>query len=93
MAYDKAISKKKGMEGTAEGVIIGAITIGIIGLLKLYIKDMDQATENTVAGVIGTIVSGAILGISRFVRNKMKHQNAPAPKPVESAKPAGEKAE
>lgn len=75
MAYEKSITTKKGVDGGIEGSIIAFVTIVVVGFLKRYVMTMDPGTENLVSALIGAIVAGALLALTRAVRNWLKHKN------------------
>lgn len=74
MAYEKKISVKKGGVGAIDGIIAGAVTTVVVGVLKQYITDMDPATENQIAAAVGVAVSAVVVAAKRFFDNWRKHR-------------------
>jgi len=71
--YKPEISRKKGAEGTVEGLVVSAVTLVVVGVVKSNIQ-LDPDAENLLAAGISAVVGGAVLGLSRMIRNWFKHK-------------------
>jgi hypothetical protein len=75
MALSKKIVAAKTIDGGVEGAIAGALTILAVGLLKKTLE-LDASTEAQLSVAVGAVVTGAVIGISRGVRNWLKHRKS-----------------
>lgn len=82
---------QKAQKGAIDGSVAGAITVLVMYLVKISIKDMDANTENIITGVVGLLVSSAVISIKSWIDNYMKHRNdgkTPVTTPVPPAAPS-----
>ena len=69
--YNPRVSKKKGIEGLADGTIAGSVGVLIGGLVMASGKIPDKYEELVALGV-SAIVTGIVHGIRRLIKNRQK---------------------
>lgn len=75
MAYNAKLTKKKGISGGVEGIVTAALSILAVSAVKTNMEDVSPELENQIAGTVGLLVGGIVLGMKRLFANWRKHRN------------------
>jgi hypothetical protein len=70
---NKKILATKGVDGGLEGVIAGALTVLAVGFVKQHMN-MDSSSEAQISIAVGSVVTGAVIALSRLIKNYLKHR-------------------